>query len=160
MLLKDPSAVGWDLSGFDLSGVQAMLGRSVRFGLVMAAIYFFVGFFCKGDWRRIVPQTAAMVGSYVWFLYLVNFGNLEDFIGFSVNGSEIRVGVAITWLIGIMALLNLLKIPIYIGQYRDNREEFLKKYDPDGFEVYKINYYSDEDYEQDAREKRRRRRWG
>lgn len=159
MILKDPSIVGWDLSDFQLQGVFDMLTRAMRFGIVMAVLYFFVGFFRKGDRMRIVAQTVTMIGNYIWFLYLVNFGNLEDFVGFGLNGSEIAVGVVVTWLIGVMALLNLLKIPIFYGQYWDNREEFLRKYDPDGFEVYKLSHYSDEDYEADSKEKRRRRRW-
>ncbi len=159
VLLHDPSSIGINLSDIKLDGVYAMLRRSMEFGVVMAALYFFVGFFRKGDKMRIVAQTAAMIGSYVWFLYLVNFGNLEDFIGFKLNQSEVDIGVTVTWLIGVMALLNLLKIPIFYGEYWDNREEFLKKYDPDGFEVYKLSHYSDEDYETDSKEKRRRRRW-
>ena len=158
--LRDPSIAGWDLSDFQLQGVFDMLGRSMQFGVVMAVLYFFVGFFRKGDKMRIAAQTAAMIGNYVWFLYLVNFGDLGDFVGFRINGSEVTAGVVVTWLIGVMALLNLLKIPIFFGQYWDNREEFLQKYDPDGFESYKITHFSDKDYEADAKEKRRRRRWG
>ncbi|MBR4226140.1 MAG: hypothetical protein IKR86_05110 [Candidatus Methanomethylophilaceae archaeon] len=159
-LLDNPSTMGWDLSSFQFQGVRAMLDRAMQFGAVMAVLYFFVGFFRKGDKMRIAAQTAAMIGNYIWFLYLVNFGDLKDFAGFRINDTEVTVGVAVTWLIGVMALLNLLKIPIFYGQYRDNREEFLEKYDPDGFERYKISHYSDEDYEADKREKRRRRRWG
>ncbi len=159
VVLKDPSVLGWDLSDFQLQGVFDMLERGMQFGVVMAVLYFFVGFFRKGDKMRIVAQTVTMIGNYVWFLYLVNFGDLKDFVGFRMNDSEITVGVFVTWLIGIMALLNLLKIPIFYGQYWDNREEFLKKYDPDGFEIYKISHYSDEEYEADSKEKRRRRRW-
>jgi len=158
-VLKDPSILGWDLSMFQFQGVYDMLTRSMQFGVVMAVLYFFVGFFRKGDKMRIIAQTVAMIGSYVWFLYLVNFGNLGDFVSFKINDSETTVSVFVTWLFGVMALLNLLKIPIFYGQYWDNREEFLKKYDPDGFEKYKLSHYSDEDYEADSKEKRRTRRW-
>ncbi len=155
--IKDPSAFGVDMdtSGIDFSGVEAMMRRAMMLSPVMAALSFVVGFHRRGDKRRIYAQTVRLVASYVGFLFIINFGSLGKVIGFEAGGSEYDVEAFFTGVIGVMALLNLLKIPIFYGEYRDNREDFLEKYDPDGYEIFAKGHYDDEDYGYD----RGRRTW-
>ncbi|MBO4797438.1 MAG: hypothetical protein J5494_01515 [Candidatus Methanomethylophilaceae archaeon] len=153
-ILKDPSVIGAEsqLSGIDFTGVCGVLERSFRFGFVMCVLYFFAGFYRKGDKTRIYAQTAVMIGSYVWFLYIINFGNLENFAGFDIGDAHVTMDIFITGLLGIMILVNLLKIPVYYGQYVDNREEFMETYDPDAYVLYNA------DSPDDSVRKTRRRR--
>ena len=161
MLIKDPSMFGIDAdpSGIDFSGVVAMLDRAMLLSPVMAVLSFIVGFHRRGDKNRVYAQIVRMVASYVGFLFIINFGNLGKVIGFDSDGSEFEVEAFFTGVIGVMALLNLLKIPIFYGEYRDNREDFLAKYDPDGYELFVMGHYEDEDYGYGP-DRRRRIRWG
>ena len=161
MLIKDPSmfCIDADPSGIDFAGVEAMLDRAMLLSPVMAVMSFIVGFHRRGDKNRIYAQIVRMAVSYVGFLFIINFGSLGKVIGFNSEGSEFVVEAFFTGVIGVMALLNLLKIPIFYGEYRDNREDFLEKYDPDGYELFVMGHYEDEDYGYGTG-RRRRRRWG
>ena len=156
--MKDPSTFGMDLdtSGIDFSGVEAMMRRAMLLSPVMA-LSFVVGFHRRGDRRRIYAQVVRLIASYAGFLFIINFGNLGKVIGFESGGSEYDIEAFFTGVIGVMALLNLLKIPIFYGEYKDNREDFLEKYDPDGYEIFVKGHYDDDDYGYGGG--RRKRRW-
>ena len=165
--LRDPQAVGidLDLSGYNMQGVLDLLERSVWFSPIMAALGFATGFFRKGDRNRIWAQAASLIGGYVWFLYLINFGDLgglitaENALDIEGGKADLSIGIFVTGMIGIVAALKLLRLPIYYCQYRDHREEFLGKYDPKGYDIYVLSNDSDEEYENRTETGRRRRRW-
>lgn len=168
MVLEDPKAFGLDLdlTGYSIQGISDILWRSVMFSPIMAAAAFAIGYFRKGDAKRIWAQIAALIVGYIWFLFIINFGNLEglitsgDVLEIEGGKASLKIGVFVTGMIGIVAALKLLRIPIYYCQYKDHREEFLEMYDPNGYVTYRLANDTDEEYEILEKEsRRRRRRW-
>jgi hypothetical protein len=167
-VLRDPQAVGLNLdqTGYSIQGIIDILWRSVLFSPIMAATGFAIGYFRKGDAKRIWVQMASLAVGYAWFLFIINLGDLgglitsEDALEIGGKKADLRIGIFVTGMIGIVAALKLLRIPIYYGQYKDHREEFLEKYDPNGYVIYRLANDTDEEYEFSERKKRRGKRWG
>jgi len=79
----------------------------------------------KGSRQRLFMSTVYLIGSIVWLVYVLNFGNLPDLVVVTVQGNTIGFGIILTFMLYLLILFRALKFLIIYGMYKDSRKDYL-----------------------------------
>ena len=79
----------------------------------------------KGSRQRLFMSTVYLIGSIVWLLYVLNFGDLADLINVTINGNTFEFGIVLTFMLYLLVLFRALKFLIIYGMYKDSRKDYL-----------------------------------
>ena len=105
--------------------IVPLLDRWFYAGIPMVVLGAITWMCPKGSRQRFITSTIYLAASIVWFVYVINFGDMSDLINVTYDGKTIEIGIVLTFMLYLLILFRALKILIIYGVYKDNRKDYL-----------------------------------
>ncbi len=105
--------------------IVPLLDRWFWAGIPMVVLGAITWMCPKGSRQRFITSTIYLAASIVWFVYVINFGDMSDLINVTYDGKTIEIGIVLTFMLYLLILFRALKILIIYGVYKDNRKDYL-----------------------------------
>ena len=108
----------------DWTNVKPFFERWMNAGIVMVILSFPVHYFGKGSKARLLMSIIYLVASVGWLVYVINFGDMSNFITVTINGSTYSFGIVLNLLLYLMIFYKLLKVITLYADYKDHKKEY------------------------------------
>lgn len=114
----------------DWTNIKPLFERWLYLGVPLTVLAFPVWLFPKGSRGRLMFSIIFMVASICWLVYVMNFGNLDGLVNITFNGVTYGFGIVLSGLMYIIVFFKALKILTIYAIYKDNRENYLRRFRP------------------------------
>ena len=105
--------------------IVPLLDRWFYAGIPMVVLGAITWMCPKGSRQRLVASSIYLAASIVWFVYVINFGDMSGLINVTYDGKTVEIGIVLTFMLYLIILFRALKILILYGVYKDNRRDYL-----------------------------------
>lgn len=121
----DSEPVAEFLSTVDTTGIQGIIQRMIDSAIPLVILSFPLHFYDDGNKGKMYFGLIKSVYCIIRYLYIMNFGVLDNIFGIDVNGTFMSFDVALTGFLLLAIFLRILKMPKIIAVYKDNRDDFV-----------------------------------
>lgn len=122
-------------------GLEAILNRWIIAGMPIVVLSVLAGYFGLGSFARLGCCFTLMVLRIFWLLYLINFGDLSGLVTVTSGDTWISVDVAVTGIMVLTVVFELLRFLVDAGDHVDNRKAYLAEHGEgeDELRIVRIN---------------------
>lgn len=128
----DSTPIADALSKIDSNGIQGFLQRMIDSAIPLVILSFPLRFYDDGNKGKMYFGLIKSVYCIFRYLYIVNFGVLENVFGIEINGYMTSFDVVLTGALILAIFFRILKMPKIVAIYKDARDDFVDKHIEDG----------------------------
>lgn len=114
----------------DWTNVKPFFERWMYAGIVLVVLSFPLHYFGKGSKPRLLMSIIYLVASVGWLVYVLNFGDLSNFVTVTINGSSYSFGIVLNLMLYLLIFFKLLKVLSLYADYKDHKKKYLEKTAP------------------------------